>query len=63
MRQRSDIQYDDYVEMDDFILPKLINTEVQRAGKFFKVVINYQSVSSSPISNFPFRIPDGYKKN
>lgn len=61
--QTSETQYDDYDKFESLFLPKLINTSVQRNGTNSKVVINYQSAHTRPISNFPFSIPDGYKKS
>ena len=60
--QSADIQYDEYDFVNEKLMPKIVNIKVQNATSPLDVVLNYQNINTSPITTFPFDIPNGYKR-
>lgn len=60
--QRADIQYDEYVMVNEKLMPKIVNIIVQNTTSPLDVVLNFQIINTSPITTFAFNIPNGYKR-
>ncbi len=60
--QRADIQYDTYEEVNNDLMPKNVNIDIQNASTLLQVVLNYQVINTDPIAKFPFYIPHGFKR-
>lgn len=56
------IQYDKYEVFDKNLMPKIVNIKVSKGAQNIEAVLNYQNVNSNPITTFPFKIPNGYRK-
>ncbi len=60
--QRADIQYEDYERIGAKQLPKNVVIEVKKEDQNLNVVLNYQNVNTNIITNFPFKIPNGFNR-
>jgi hypothetical protein len=60
--QSAEIQYDTYEIVDQGLMPKNVNIDIQNAESLIHVVLNYQVISSKPIAKFPFYIPNGFQR-
>jgi hypothetical protein len=55
--QSARIQYDDYIEVNNQLLPKTVIIDVKKGNETLDVVLGYQNINTNKISSFPFRIP------
>lgn len=60
--QQAIIQYDAYQNLNNTLLPTLVDLLVQQKSQDLKVVLNYQTISDNAITSFPFTIPNGYRR-
>jgi hypothetical protein len=60
--QNAVIRYDAYQNLNNNILPTIVNLAVKQKTQDLKVVLNYQTISDNTIATFPFSIPTGYKR-
>jgi hypothetical protein len=60
--QSAHLQYDEYEIVNVKLMPKIVNITVRNPTSPLDVVLNYQIVNTSPITTFPFEIPNGYKR-
>ena len=58
--QYADIQYDKYATEVEPMLPKIVNIHLQKGTVIQDPVLNYQVINTKRITNFPFKIPNGY---
>ncbi len=60
--QNAEIQYSEYNVLNDKLMPKNVNINVNNQNQKLGVVLNYQIVNTNTISTFPFSIPGGFKR-
>jgi len=60
--QQAVIQYDAYQNLNNTLIPTLVDLLVQQKTKDLKVILNYQTMSNNIITSFPFSIPSGYRR-
>jgi hypothetical protein len=60
--QRADIQYENYELLGAKQLPKNVVIDVKKGAQNLNVVLNYQNVNTNVITNFPFKIPNGFNR-
>lgn len=60
--QNAVIQYDAYQNLNNNLVPTIVNLAVKQKTQNLKVVLNYQTISDNTIATFPFSIPTGYKR-
>lgn len=58
--QNADIQYDQYEDVNNMLMPKIVSIDVKKGAQTLDVVLNYQNVNTNTITTFPFKIPNGF---
>jgi hypothetical protein len=60
--QQAVIQYDAYQNLNNNLVPTIVNLAVKQKTQDLKVVLNYQTISDNTVTTFPFNIPSGYRR-
>lgn len=57
-----DVRYSEYEGLDSIPLPKQVEVEASKAAKKMKLKLAYKRTKLNEKTDYPFTIPDGYKK-
>ncbi len=57
-----DARYSEYEGLDSIPLPKVLDIEASKAAKKLKLKLNYKRTKLNEKTDFPFTIPDDYKR-
>ena len=60
--QQAVIQYDAYQNLNNNLVPTIVNLAVKQKTQDLKVELNYQTISDNTVTTFPFNIPSGYRR-
>ena len=61
--QSAEIQYDEYEDVNNMLMPKIVSIDVRKGTQNLDVVLNYQNINTNTITTFPFKIPNGFTRN
>ncbi|WP_167342709.1 DUF4292 domain-containing protein [Nonlabens sp. SY33080] len=56
------INYPEYQEVDNRLLPRTVKIDAKRGKRFSQVVLTFKSVEFNKELSFPFELPDNYRK-
>lgn len=61
--QNAEVQYDEYLDVNNMLMPKIVSIDVTKGTQNLDVVLNYQNINTKIITTFPFKIPNGFTRN